>query len=52
MNTNVDDGLTFAEVIANIPTDPMSVFVYCLLLVAVVWIAWENRPRRGGRPGG
>lgn len=44
-----DDGLTFREVLANIPTDPASVFVYLLLAVSLGVIAWSNRPRRKRR---
>lgn len=41
-----DEGLTFREVLANIPTDPASVFVYLLVAVSLGVIAWSNRPRR------
>lgn len=40
------EGLTFREVLANVPTDPASVFVYLLLAVSLGVIAWSNRPRR------
>lgn len=48
-----DEGLTFYEVLENVPTDPASVFVYLLVAVGLGVIAWSNRPRRrkGGHAG-
>lgn len=43
------DGLTFGEVLGNVPTDAASVFVYLLVLVSLGAIAWANRPRRRRR---
>lgn len=47
-----DEGLTFREVLANVPTDPASVFVYLLVAVSLGVIAWSNRPRRKRRRAG
>lgn len=45
-----DDGLTFAEVIANLPRDPASIFACVLLIVAVGAILRAGRPRRPRPP--
>ena len=45
-----EDGLTFSEVIANIPHDAATIFVYVLLLVTFGTIFWVGRPRKGPPP--
>ena len=47
-----DEGLTFGDLIAAIPTDPASVFTLLLLLGSVALVLWYGRPRggKGGRP--
>ena len=47
-----DDGLTFAEVVANVPHDPAAVFTYILLVVTFGSIFWVGRPRKAGPPEG
>lgn len=41
-----DDGLTIAEVVANIPHDGAAIVVYALVIgsVALVWRAGRSRP--------
>lgn len=48
-----DEGLTFHEVLENVPTDPASVFVYVLVAFGLGVVGWSNRPRRrkDGRAG-
>ena len=43
------DSFSLHKVVANLPTDPASVFVFLLLAVAVGWIAWVSR-KRGKQP--
>jgi hypothetical protein len=45
-----NDGLTVAEVIANVPHDPASIFTYLLLIVAFGGILWVGRPRKAVPP--
>ena len=49
INLGLQDGLSLQEVIENIPTDPMSVFVYLLLAACMGWIAWGSRGKRKPR---
>ena len=43
-----DDGLTFGEMLADIPHDTASLFVYVLLAVSIGAVVWAGR-RRGPR---
>lgn len=43
--TSADDVLTFAEVMANIPRDPASIFAYLLVAGVVAAVIWFGRPR-------
>lgn len=45
------DGLTLRDVVADIPHDAAAIFVYVLLLAALIAIALGSR-RGGDRPGG
>lgn len=45
-----DDGLTIAEIIADLPTDPASIFVVLLLMASGALVLWAGRPR--GKGGG
>lgn len=46
-----DNGLTIAEVIADLPKDPASIFAICLLLGSMALVLWAGRPKgKGGRP--
>jgi hypothetical protein len=45
-----NDGLTVAEVIANVPLDPASIFTYALLIITFGAIFWVGRPRRAAPP--
>ena len=44
--SSVDEGLTFTEVLSNLPRDPASIFTFVLLLVTFSGIFWVGRPRR------
>jgi len=41
------DGLTFSDVVADVPHDPASIFVYVLLIVSGVLI-WRGSRKKGG----
>ncbi len=41
------DGLTFREVVGNIPTDPASLVVLAIVAVAVGLVVWGNRKKGG-----
>jgi hypothetical protein len=43
-----DDGLTFREVLGNLPSDPASLVILAIVAVAVGLVLWGNR-RKGGR---
>jgi hypothetical protein len=43
-----DDGLTFKEVLGNLPSDPASLVVLAIVAVVVGLVLWGNR-RKGGR---
>ncbi len=48
---SVDGGLTFREVVADLPTDPASVFVVLLLLGCTALVVWSGRGKgKGGTP--
>lgn len=50
--TSPEDGLTFSEVVANVPHDPVSIFTYLLLIVTYGGIFWIGRHRRPGGTAG
>lgn len=43
-----DPGLSFGNVLHNIPMDPVAVFIYVLLLAGVVWVIAGSRKSGGG----
>jgi hypothetical protein len=43
-----DDGLTFKEVLDNLPSDPASLVVLAIVAVVIGLVLWGNR-NRGGR---
>ncbi len=43
-----NDGLTLAEIIQSLPTDPASILAIVLLLGFIVMVFWFGT--RGGRP--
>ncbi len=47
-----NDGLTFGEILADLPADPASIFVIALFLGSITLVLWAGRPRggRGGHP--
>ena len=47
-----DDGLSFGEILADLPTDPASIFTLALLIGSLALVLWFGRPRggKGGRP--
>lgn len=47
----VEDGLTFGEMIANLPHDPASIFVFVLLIVTFGTILWIGRGSKNTPPG-
>jgi hypothetical protein len=51
---SLQGGYGFRNVLENIPTDPLSLFVYALLTVCVGWIVWGSRkkgtPSSGPKP--
>jgi hypothetical protein len=42
-----DDGLTFKEVLGNLPSDPASLVVLAIVAVAVGLVLWGNRKKGG-----
>jgi hypothetical protein len=50
----LQDDFGFRSVVKNIPSDPMSLFVYALLALFVGWIIWGSRkkgtPSSGTKP--
>lgn len=46
-----EDGLTLREVVADLPSDPASLFTIALFLGAVIFVLWSGRSGgQGGRP--
>jgi hypothetical protein len=43
-----DDGLTFREILGNLPSDPASLVVLAIVAVVVGLVLWGNR-KTGGR---
>lgn len=51
LQMGTDDGLTFREVLADLPSDPASIFAIVFALASVALVLWAGRPRgKGGRP--
>ena len=48
--TPPDDGLTISKMIDSVPTEPVALFTYALLVVSFAAILWAGRPRGGGPP--
>lgn len=48
-----DDGLTWAELASNLPTDPAAVFTLLLVFGSVALVIWAGRgpKNKGGRAG-
>jgi hypothetical protein len=46
-----DDGLTMAEIISDLPTDPAAIFTLVLVIGAVALVIWSGRgpKNKGGR---
>lgn len=47
-----DDGLTFREIVAGLPTDPAAIFTILLVVGSVALVLWAGRGSggKGGRP--
>lgn len=43
-----DDGLTWREVLTDLPHDPASIAVFLLVIVSVALVIWAGRPGRSG----
>ena len=53
VQSTVDDGLTFREILSDIPADPASIFTLVFLFGSVALVLWFGGPRAGkGGPGG
>jgi hypothetical protein len=50
--TTPDEGLTFTEILSDLPTDPASIITILLLLGSVALVLWFGRPKggKGGKP--
>jgi hypothetical protein len=48
--TTPDEGLTFSEVLSELPTDPASIFTILLLAGSFALVLWFGRPK-GGKGG-
>jgi hypothetical protein len=48
--TASDEGLSFTEVLSNLPTDPASIFAILLVVVSFALVLWFGRPK-GGKGG-
>jgi hypothetical protein len=46
-----EDGLTLRDILSDLPTDPVSLFVVVLVVGSVLLVLWAGRPGggRGGR---
>jgi hypothetical protein len=42
-----EEGLTFREILDNLPTDPASLVVLAIVIVAVALVVWGNRKKGG-----
>ena len=50
LQATADDGLTFSDMLAAVPTDPASIFTILLLVGSVGLVLWFGRPK-GGKGG-
>lgn len=48
--TTPDEGLTFSEVLSELPTDPASIFTIVLVAGSIALVLWFGRPK-GGKSG-
>ena len=44
-----DDGVTFHDILSNVPTDGATIFTLLLLIGSIGLAAWFGVPRGGGR---
>jgi hypothetical protein len=51
-NASGDHGLTFREILADIPHDAAAIFVYLLVALSIVVVWRANRPKSGAPPTG
>lgn len=47
-----DDGLTWREILADLPHDPASIAVLLFVIASLALVIWAGRPGRSGRRGG
>ena len=47
-----DDGLTWREILADLPHDPASIAVLLFVIASVALVIWAGRPGRSGKRGG
>jgi hypothetical protein len=45
--SGADDGFSLRQIVSTLPTDPASVFVIVLLVVAFAAVLWSGRGRKG-----
>ena len=50
-----DEGLSFGEILSDLPTDPASIFTVLLLVGSLLLVLWFGRPKggkgdKGGKP--
>jgi hypothetical protein len=45
--SSADDGFSLRQIVSTLPTDPASVFVIVLLVVAVAAVVWSGRGQKG-----
>jgi hypothetical protein len=50
MQLGSGEGLTFQDIVASLPTDPVSLFVLAMVAGLVVLVLWTGRPRGKGGP--
>ena len=48
VQSSTDDGLTFHEVVDQIPTDPVTIFTLLLVFGSVTLVLWAGRNKGGG----
>lgn len=50
--TATEEGLTFSEIVSDLPTDPASITTILLFLGSVGLVIWFGRPKggKGGKP--
>jgi len=47
-----DEGLTLAEIMADIPRDPAAILTYALIVVSIAFVVYGARGGRRKREGG